>query len=79
MGALNGKNFMGFVSSLIGQLADQNMNNKTIILDNCRIPKGKILIGFLETNGHCLPFLNPAEEAFSKWENCIVQPDYICW
>lgn len=78
-GSYNGARFSMFMEKLFSNLYAKDMSNMKIIVDNCAIHKTKDIITLVTNNGHELlflppysPFLNPIEEAFSKWKNYIL-------
>lgn len=76
--AYNSVSFSSFLEALIDELANQNINNPILIVDNVPFHKNvhvketiirkQASIIFLPPHS---PFLNPIENLFSKWKNSV--------
>lgn len=76
-GSYNSERFCVYVRELIAYLEDGG-TKYTIIMDNCSIHKVQNVRAIINQAGHDLVFLppyspqlNPIEETFSKWKNCV--------
>lgn len=78
--AYNTESFKNFIVELSEKLEENNLTNVAFIMDNVRFHKVEAIKQFISNKNHRLlylppysPFLNPIENAFSKWKQFIRQ------
>jgi transposase len=74
----NSEDFAEFLNKVIHDLSLNGISGAYIIMDNVRFHKIDIVVNLIESHGHKAIFLspyslflNPIENLFNQWKNCI--------